>query len=264
MTLTNRQLNRPMRFPLRSHDQLFFLHVPKTAGTTLVDILVKHFPKDRIVSYGLDETGPFSVNKNEVDVREHFKKALFIRAHEGYDFIQYLYHPVVITFLRHPYKRTISAYLHMQRHNPDRILVQAKQARPERGETEPVGFLEYLKLSHSMNRMVAMIGGFTRKEMLRLDGQMMLEVAKSHLDSIPFFGLTERFDESLDLMNYIFNWKPVDYQKLNTSPEGQKLEITPETQQALEECNILDMQLYEFAQTLFARRLEQVRLEQQR
>jgi hypothetical protein len=67
----------------------------------------------------------------------------------------------------------------------------------------------------------------------------------------------------MDLMNYIFNWKPIDYQKLNTTPEGQKLEITPEAQQALEECNILDMQLYEYAQALFAQRLEQVRLEQQ-
>lgn len=261
MSLHTHQFKRPLRFPLRNHDQLFFLHVPKTAGTTLVDAVVKHFPYDRIVSYGTDE-GDFKLNTQDKDVRERLEKARFIRAHEGYNFIQYLYHPVVITFLRHPHKRSISNYLHMQRNDAQRILRQVNEYWPERNQTEPVGIIEYLRLPHSTNKMVRMIGGFTTKESTTVDGEVMLEVAMSHLDSIPFFGLTERFDESLTLMDYVFNWKHVSYKTLNTVPESQKVEITPEVQQALEETNRLDMRLYEFAHTLLTQRLEQMQQEQ--
>jgi hypothetical protein len=82
-------------------------------------------------------------------------------------------------------------------------------------------------------------------------------MAKEHLrDNIAVVGLTERFEETLLLLQQAFNWPNVWYRPRNvTRNRPQQDELSDDTLQAIAELNRWDMALYEYAQTLFAKRI---------
>src|SRR4030095_14701020 len=73
-------------------------------------------------------------------------------------------------------------------------------------------------------------------------------LAKVHLESLAFFGLKERFDDSVKLLAYTFGWPPIKMKAtLNIAPSESKPNVTPEVQALLEKTNRLDMELYQYA-----------------
>jgi hypothetical protein len=85
----------------------------------------------------------------------------------------------------------------------------------------------------------------------------ILALAKKNLqEAFTVVGLTERFDETLLLLKNAFYWRNVFYVKLNvTRSRPQSDEISPETRCAIHEHNQLDLELYHYAQELFAEQL---------
>lgn len=87
-----------------------------------------------------------------------------------------------------------------------------------------------------------------------------VELAKERLEEFMFFGLQERFQESMDLFSYQFGASPI------TSPPtvniaSDKSELSELPEQVLEkliEFNSLDMELYEFGQKLFTKRYDEM------
>ena len=87
--------------------QLVLLHIPKTAGTTLMTLLIERFAGSGML---LPENGSFVGTRPE-DVLEY----RFVSAHVGTAFIDQMpVRPRVITVLRDPVERSISTYFFMR------------------------------------------------------------------------------------------------------------------------------------------------------
>jgi hypothetical protein len=88
-----------------------------------------------------------------------------------------------------------------------------------------------------------------------------LERAKERLASYAFIGLTERFDESLQLLRHTFNWPEAkSHIDQNMTPGRlRREELTSSAQQLLIQTHDLDLELYHFAKRLFEARLAQMR-----
>ncbi len=80
-------------------------------------------------------------------------------------------------------------------------------------------------------------------------------MAKQNLDECLFVGLTERFQDSVFLMAYVFGWFPIaDYQSLRVaSKRSRKEDVPPNTLDAIAHANQLDLALYEYGRERFQR-----------
>lgn len=72
-----------------------------------------------------------------------------------------------------------------------------------------------------------------------------LQLAKKNIEQdYRFVGITEKFDESLLILNELFGWKCLYYEKQNVNSNTK--EISTELYQELKEMNQLDYELYDF------------------
>ena len=213
---------------------LVFVHIEKTAGTSIKYILRNNF--------GIHHCDSLK-NKKEIFTQQDLDlaKKIFgnIRCITGHNIVEPTKHLnedelKFITFLRDPIKRSASFY-------QDNCL---------RGERK-VGFEEWMRDEKKHNMQTK-----------RIAGEPDLEKAKALLrDKYHFVGLTERFDESLKLFSVTFpeiiNLK---YKKeLIARDNSIKNELlgNQATLKILQESNRLDMALYDYVKNdLFPERLQ--------
>jgi hypothetical protein len=89
------------------------------------------------------------------------------------------------------------------------------------------------------------------------DTDLIVERATEILENkLVYFGLTEYFDESLMLFRKTLGWEtwPV-YKKLNTKDDARLIVFSERNICKIRELNELDMQVYDVARELFARRV---------
>src|SRR5262252_2889208 len=191
-----------------------FVHIPKTAGTTLNSILAEEYaPGERheIMMRGMSWIlprptllrrpliSPSKVRRLKAAVRTQSGLRLI---HGHFDLSIAKHFPAdaqFVTLLRDPVERAISHYYHYRRRVVDRIHPLAMRA----------SLAEWVRDCG----IVEMDNGQTR----RLAGEMnlpcgrvtlaMLDRAMSRLAKFAVVGLTERFDESLLLLQRAFGWK---------------------------------------------------------
>jgi len=244
-----------------------FVHIPKTAGTTLNSILAQEYAlneRHEIMMRGMSWVLP----RPEIIRRPliSFSKVRRLRAsvrarhdlrlvHGHFDLSMMKHLPAdtrYFTLLRHPIERAISHYYHYRRRPTERLHPLAVQAT----------------LAEWVNScgLVEMDNGQTR----RLAGQMnvscgrvtlqALERAKSNLAKFAAVGLTERFDESLTLLARVFGWGTHPYVAQNVGANRpRRSALDPETIEALERCNRFDLELYQYASALFEHALRGTR-----
>lgn len=214
---------------------IFFLHIPKTAGTTFYDVvknnhvqLLKPKIEESPVNYlntnlvfkntairlpGGYESAPQTLRVIEKLSLDVLKKISFIGGHVGYGFhencsekIQY------ISFVRNPRERLISDY----KEHCKKGRYFYKDLRENNFE-----FNTYLKaikkngLDNILTRQLAGPFDFFLNERKSAD-KALLERAKFNCESILFFEL-EHFDEALLYMKKQFGWKKINYQIKNQS-----------------------------------------------
>jgi hypothetical protein len=250
----NIESNRPLRHTLRKGDQIFFLHIPKTAGTSLMDILQMQVDPDDFYSF------PDGIENLQPEKMYVAQKARIIRGHRMYDFQKYFTRrPYVITMLRNPYDRIISNYAHLSRINPPRLVKIARMTNPERDDS-PVSLEEYVSAPSMQNRLIQFLIGYNGA--LKKPFNDHLALAKVHLENLAFFGLKERFDDSIKLLAYTFGWTPIKIEaKLNIAPSDSKPKISPEAKALMEQFNEPDMEFYQYACELFDHRFQMMEAE---
>lgn len=246
---------RPLKVPLYPQDVLFFNHIGKTAGMSLISILDSYFPQERI--FPLHSKGPHSFYDYSLEelaryrlVRGHFS---FAPGDDGvYDHISPK--PLMITMLRDPIQRTISAYRHLTRH---------KEIPPSVTLEDFVTLPEYEKKVYNA-QSVSILGGQRALKLASLvppyPPDVLLQLAKEKLEQIAFFGITERFRDSMRLMTYTFSWSPVrEIPEVNRAPEPFDLStLAPAVLERIVELNEVDQQLYDYACQLFEARYQQM------
>ena len=221
----------------------FVMHIPKTAGTTFRFTLYDHVESNKIYP-NLKELksklkaryipGNEFVNLGLPDSFPDPHKILI--GHYPYHFRnQFSVAPKVITFLRDPLTRTKSHLLHAQKLNPK---LKGKSIRE-------IFSIQETGLTNMQSRML----GYRPQE------NNFPEVLQN-LKNINFVGITERFKESIEIINHHFNWQLQPHRSMNITSKNSENQFSSELEKSIIKKLDLDYQLYNQAVVIFNTKLE--------
>jgi len=227
-----------------------FLHIPKTAGTTLNSVLDKNFDPDRVLDvYTREQQAALGeLTYEELEGYDLIRGHLFV-----YDYAQLLDGPVrfkVFTFLRDPIERVVSEYSFLK--NWPKSQLYDYLNRNNVSLAQYVSSQEGVLRQRGCNCMVNSLSG---SGAANLDEG--LELAWHHVkDRFMAFGILERFDESLLLLRRAMDLQSTFYVRQNVRSANEGLTVTPAEYELICEHNRYDLLLYERAQAEFSRRVE--------
>jgi carbon monoxide dehydrogenase subunit G len=221
---------------------LVFVHIRKTAGKTLRQILYRAYGRGhtRLVrNYFVAPETSLNVVKSLAAERPPELGAvhghiLFWPEIEWPEGTQFL------TILRDPIERTISHYFWLRARSP-RFRKTLEQAVTDGSIHDN---LQTRVLAASMPPF-----GETTDD--------MLDVALKSLKRLTVLGLTERFDESLVLATRTLGWRRMLYRRENVTPDRKpQEEISPKVIELVKAHNALDIELYRSASKRFEQAIE--------
>ena len=236
---------------------LVFVHVPKTAGTTLQSIISRLYkPHEILAEYPAEPLSRLEQRFKRLSTEQHVTiKAIL--GHFPYGSCNWLEErPTYVTVLRDPVDRLISHY-HFVKRAPDHYLHKTINVQDMLLE-EYVGSGISLEMDNGQTRMIC--GPAAMKIPFGQCTADMLAEAKYNLrNRIAVVGLTEDFDRTVILMRRMFGWGwPFYVSRNRTRNRPRRTEIAPETIHMMEEQNRFDIALYNYARELFnARVLEE-------
>lgn len=238
---------------------VIFLHIPKTAGTTLHRIIERQYAAERIISFGPD------AHQSIADFRalseERRAQIRMLKGHMAFGLHRYFpadsdhNRPVYFTLLRDPIERVISHYYHVLR-DPAHYLYPYT----EEGQ---LGLADFLKTKVPVmlnNGQTRLVSGLWEEIPFGACDAEMLETAKQNIrEHFVLVGLTERFDETLCLLRSILGWQhDISYVPQNVGDNRPaRAQLSPETLDVVLETNQLDIALYAYAEHLFEEKVQQ-------
>ncbi len=225
-----------------SDSVLVFTHIPKAAGTTLVDIIRTEFGERQILNRH---------KLNEAEWTEQLRKlqpeVRAIVGHARYGVHREVPRPCrYFTVLRDPVERAISLYSYI-RSTPAHM----RHAEVISGK---MGIADYAREKRDIQTKY--IAGAAASGPDAID-DAELDRARRHLESeYETFGLAEEFPKSVLLFTRAFGWKLRGYRSRNITPNRlAQTTLAPSVLDEIREANRLDIRLYEFAREVLERRI---------
>jgi Galactose-3-O-sulfotransferase len=227
---------------------VIFLHIGKTAGTTMRQVLRRSFRGSDIMVVRVRE-------RPREETLERFAalpsatraRPRLIMGHTVFGLHEYVPRPsTYISMLRKPKDLVISQYRYVLRtrnHRHHGVV-----------DSEHMSIEEYIRsgISTEMdNSQTRAIAGDLATPYGECSDEM-LERAKRNIESsFAVVGLTERFDQSLVLLQHAFGWSHLNYVRANVSPNRDPVELTSSALALIEEHNRLDDELYRYVTDRF-------------
>ncbi|MCQ6282351.1 sulfotransferase family 2 domain-containing protein [Bacillus sp. EB600] len=213
---------------------LIFMHIPKTAGITLRSIIKNQYMPEEVINTFEHDTGFETI---EYRVRTENIKCLL--SHHPFGIHKLVHKPFTyVTMLRDPVDRVISAYyyLHKNTDTLEEFKKKIDNVNLKEFVTQDDKDFQYF-VNNMQTRIVS--GEFDPK-------RANLNKAKDNFrDYFSVIGITEMFDESMNLMKEKFNWGDIHYTKQNVTKKRPLKENVPEEIiKLIEEKNQLDLELY--------------------
>lgn len=242
------------------------VHIPKTAGSTLVHVMQRQFRPDEVLSYE-DRFWADSIRELPERAATGLPGIRCVMGHTPFGLHRLVDRPVAyVTMLRDPVEWTLSlfSFIH-ERHGkvPD---------GPQRPQWAVFGdvtrmnleeFLDFIERTNLANLQTRFLAG-------ELDlrsplppypplGPGALEAAQTNLlASCTTFGLVEHFDLSLLLLRKRLGWGRVFYRRANvTERRMARTEVPAETLARMLELNADDVRLHEFASQAFQEKVRE-------
>ncbi len=236
-----------------------FVHLPKAGGSTLQGIIQRQFsPATTFDVLGEShDTVQASVDRlRRMPVAEREKIAC-LKGHVPFGIHRWLPRaPRYVTMLRDPVQRIVSDY-YFARNTPDHILYE-RMRRDRLSLKDFIVLRDEQGLSDLSCRMLSETMNWDKlKDSPRALPPGALEAARENLErSFAVVGITERFDESLLLMQSAFGWRDVCYERDNVTRE-KPIQVTPTVEEtdAIHAHYARDIELYEFAWQLMDARI---------
>ena len=174
--------------------RVIFLHIAKTAGTSIVHFFRQRMPEDAICSHG----DFLRIPGEAVDFQDSLSQYRFLSGHFGYaDIAPLLPDSYSFTFLRDPVDRVLSLYKFCMHSDMQRQFAVARAARDLGLE----GFLASMlpevceMLDNQQTWQLARnYWQSDRHALAHLGDEELLDLAIHHLDAFDHVGLTESFD----------------------------------------------------------------------
>jgi len=249
--------------PRHFGSRVLFLHIPKTAGTSLSRFLYHQLPAQTC----LVDPHPASIDKGEFD------RYRLVAGHLDYDIVgRYRCRPFVLTSLRHPIDRALSAYYYQR---TPRLAIQIRSVARQIGETTAEQILDDLRRVNSYGTLRAFLRAepdFARKTMGNVQTEYLagaaavaaysaqpdrlLTVAREHLRACDGILLAEHLPETLALIDPEWGDRArASLQRDNTTPGRRAMrDHASDELEALAEMTALDLDLYRYAERLIEQR----------
>ena len=241
--------------PIADRATVIFLHVGKTAGATVRRVLRAQYRAAEVLELRPPTVAPGRLRRDgsvayfaALPEAERAKPRL-IMGHLTFGLHEHVPRPFTyVTLLREPLSLVRSQYQHVRRHEGHLLHEEAKRY-PDLASYVRSGIS--LEMDNSQTRAFA---GDTTTAFGACTPQMLAR-AKEHLDAaFAVVGITERFDESLVLLQRAFGWRRVRYVSVNVDPDRARRDaLTDDELSLLRAHNALDLELYEWAEERFAR-----------
>ena len=219
---------------------LIFLHIPKTAGTTLNRIIEWQY--NPLTIFTMDPYRIRATPERLKKLSEQRRRRLqVVRGHLYYGVHEFLPQGATyITLLREPVARFFSSYYFIQR--------RPLHPMHRKVTTERIGVEDFIRLTpHRQNLQCSLVAGIKNNGTC---DERTLENAKENLvKSFSVVGICERFEESLMLIAKTFDWEVPFYENRKVSKTRPQIE--PSAVEMIREHNRLDLELYEFGKNLF-------------
>ena len=236
-----------------------FLHIQKTAGTSIIDLVKLSWGFRRVISHGdylngwtnvgLETRGDASIN-----APNDFQDVPFVSGHFGYDWARHLMGKrYSFTFLRNPIERVLSYYYFCKSGDPKKFEIYALAQRVSLDEFLQMGFKDSLVKDCIWNRQALQLahgwGNSEQRNVSSFEPDEILDLAMRHLEDFSHIGFTETFEEDRDnILAALGIVPPTEKIVSNANPGRLALKDLPRsTLQLLEELTHLDRALYKEA-----------------
>ncbi len=243
---------------------LYFLHIPKTAGGTLIHALDNYFDqRDIFPPMVLSELLLHEAMPN------HFERYRFVRGHFDYATTGLFTRPAkIITMLRNPIERTLSHFEHSRRDPNARYWAHSGELDNKTDLASFVTTPEAKAFMADIQTRSFVSEWYGISQLLFWDvrtplasDDFLIELAKRRLKECVFVGIQERFWDSICLLCFTLSFRlPQELRERNVSENRlQSKDLSTELFAALSDINKLDNKLYEEGYALFATRFEEMK-----
>ncbi|MGA8261513.1 MAG: hypothetical protein WB783_14970 [Arenicellales bacterium] len=231
---------------------VFFLHLPKTGGTTMRRVLDREYRNARRYEIGEDVTGDIRAFRTRQWDTHNAPR--LVQGHMSYGLHRFVPGPATyVTLLREPLRRALSDYHY----------VTSTPGHPIHGHVKDMGLVEYFEsgiTGQLSNGQVRLLSGDHLPDdpgvpSNRAMGRADLELALEHLqEGFAAVGVQERFDETLLLFHRRLGWQWPFYVRENVTSRSYRQEEVPGADlERISELNLLDTELYETVRAMFER-----------
>ncbi len=230
---------------------IVFLHVPKTAGMTLRDIIIREYGDGAV--FPVDGMA-YDRSAKELVARPSEERGR-IRAIVGH--MPFGIDTVVpgdwayVTMVRHPVERVVSHYAYARREPGSPLhaeIVARRLSLRDYVERIPAADL----FNNGETRLLGSDFSLPPGKASAATAETLERAMERARERFALVGVVERFDESVLLMARMFGWRWPLYVRRYVAPERPRRSDLPEsTVRAIEERNQLDLRLYRFARELF-------------
>ncbi len=217
--------------------QFLFFHIPKTAGTTFRYVLYNHFEDaDLYPSQAeLIANGGGYVNRSQFIQEKNYLNKTMLIGHFRVNILPQLMHKDLkkMAFFRNPLDRILSTIKHIRVH-----------------DKELKGQDVNLILKEKWNQIVfgqSMAMGYNPKD-------KNLDVVRENIIALDFIGITEYFEESLQLCNATFDWHLENITKQNVIKEEVFSLLSPKSKMRIVASLGPELNTYNIALNHFKRR----------
>ena len=223
-----------------------FIHVPKTAGTTLNLIIERQYNPQNIISIQTPQENLETVNKFRSDRAIYDRKIKAIKGHTFLGWHELLSQPCVyFTLLRDPVERFISNYFFLLR----------KKGHPlgQKLVEQQVSLEDFVGWSGEDNYQTRFLAKNINEANFDIKQnectRQTFELAKNNLKShFAVVGTVEEFDQTLMLIKKNFGWNNIFYKVKNKNQQRLPKSSIPQSTLALiKEANKFDLELYQYA-----------------
>lgn len=223
---------------------VIFIHLPKTAGTTIRNIIEKNYRTGEVSFFysGYQD----AARRLKMLSKPQLKSLKWIHGHFDFGLHEVIQRPAAyITMLRHPVDRVLSFYYFLRRNS----------RHPLHYKVKLMSLKEFVITQN--NGIQNQVCNF-QTYLLSGNGSPNLERAKKHIEEhFMLVGLTERFEESIFIMKKQLGWEVNHYTNLNVTQGRPKREtISQEIRKLIEKKNEIDLELYEYGKGVFQKQIE--------
>ncbi len=221
---------------------IIFIHIPKTAGSTLYSIIYKQyenmFTKDNILQIPWSLDTPMEQNEKIEVLSGHIQFGV----HKYLPQKKYIY----LTMIRNPIELVLSYYYYVQRTKTHQFYNLFNEIT-----------LEEFVTKEEFNHVTTNLQTRYLSEEYKDD----LEIARNNLKKhFKIVGVTERFEDTLNVVKKELGWKIEDYKSINKAKDRPSVkEIPNKVIEIIQRKNENDTKIYLFANKLLDEKLEQLK-----